>query len=70
MPPRKKETYSQAVTRLEQIVRQIEGNELEIDELAEKIREANEIVAFCNEKLTKADREIEKLLSEKPESEE
>lgn len=31
-----KETYSQAMERLEKIVRQIDNNELEIDALAEK----------------------------------
>ena len=66
----KKETYSQAMERLEKIVNQIDNNELEIDMLAEKIKEANEIIAFCSDKLTKADREIEKLLSEKQECEE
>ena len=60
----KKETYSQAMERLEKIVRQSDNNELEIDVLAEKIKEANEIIAFCTEKLTKADREVEKLLHE------
>jgi len=70
MATKKKETYAQAMTRLEEIVSRIDNNELEIDELAEKIKEANEIIAFCNDKLTKADREIEKLLSEKRDSEE
>lgn len=68
--PKKKETYSEAILRLEKIVSQIDNNELEIDRLAEKIKEANEIIAFCSDKLTKADREIEKLLSEKQECEE
>ena len=63
----KKETYSQAISRLEKIVRQIDNNELEIDVLAEKIKEANEIIVFCSEKLAKADKEVEKLLSEKQE---
>lgn len=63
----KRETYSQAIDRLEKIVRQIDDNELEIDVLAEKIKEANEIIAFCSDKLTKADKEVEKLLSEKQE---
>ena len=67
---KKKETYSQAIGRLEHIVNQIDHNELEIDQLAEKIKEANEIIAFCEDKLTKADREIEKILAEKQESEE
>ncbi len=70
MAPKKKETYSQAMERLENIVRQIDRNELEIDQLADKIREANEIIAFCQDKLTKADQEIEKLWAEKRESEE
>ena len=63
--PKKKETYSQAMERLEKIVSQIDNNELEIDELAVKIKEANEIIAFCSDKLTKADREVQKLLSDK-----
>lgn len=66
---KKKETYSQAMERLEKIVSQIDNNELDIDMLAEKIKEANEIIKFCSEKLTKADQEIEKLLSEKQECE-
>ena len=70
MATKKKETYSQAISRLEKIVNQIDNNELEIDELVDKIREANEIIAFCEDKLTKADREIEKILGEKQESEE
>ena len=67
---KKKETYSQAMERLEKIVSQIDNNELDIDILAEKIKEANEIIKFCSDKLAKADKEIEKLLSEKQESEE
>lgn len=70
MSAKKKETYSQAIERLEKIVRQIDSNELEIDELSEKIKEANEIIAVCTGKLTKADQEIEKLLQEKRLSEE
>ncbi|WP_297329208.1 exodeoxyribonuclease VII small subunit [uncultured Bacteroides sp.] len=70
MVSKKKETYSEAMARLEKIVSQIDHNELEIDTLAEKIKEANEIIAFCSDKLTKADREIENLLSERRECEE
>ena len=42
---KKKETYSEAMARLEKIVSQIDNNELEIDVLAEKIKEANGIIA-------------------------
>ncbi|KAA6327399.1 Exodeoxyribonuclease 7 small subunit, partial [termite gut metagenome] len=33
-------------------------------------KEANEIIRFCSEKLTKADKEIENLLKEKQQSQE
>ena len=59
------ESYSEALERLQKIVDQIESGELEIDQLAEKIKEANVIISFCNEKLTKADEEIKKLSQEK-----
>ncbi len=66
----KNETYSQALRRLEEIVNQIDNNELDIDLLSEKIKEANEIIAFCTKKLTKVDQEVEKLLKDKRHSEE
>lgn len=70
MATKKKETYSQAMSRLEKIVSQIDNNELDIDQLADKIKEANELIAFCQSKLMKADTEIEKILAERRESEE
>jgi exodeoxyribonuclease VII small subunit len=57
-----KESYSEAMERLEKIVRQIDNNELEVDELADKLKEANAIIAACSEKLTNVDKEIEKIL--------
>ena len=66
----KEKSYSQAMERLETIIRQVDSNELELDELVEKIKEANEIIDFCSEKLKKADTEIEKLLADKQENEE
>lgn len=61
----KKKPIFQAMERLEKIVRQIDNNELDIDILGEKIKEANEIIAFCTEKLTKADKEVEKIIARK-----
>ncbi|MBQ6037708.1 MAG: exodeoxyribonuclease VII small subunit [Bacteroidaceae bacterium] len=61
---KKKETYTQSIQRLEQIVQQIDSGELDIDELAEKIKEAKAIIAFCTEKLTHVDKEVEILLSD------
>ena len=63
-------TYSQAIKRLEEIVKLIESNQIEIDQLAEKIKEANQIIAYCTDKLTKADQEIQKLWANRLKSEE
>ena len=63
-------TYSQAIKRLEEIVKLIESNHIEIDQLAEKTKQANQIIAFCTDKLTKADQEIEKLWANRLKSEE
>lgn len=60
----KTETYTQAFERLQKIVSQIESGELDIDQLADMIKEANKLIAFCNDKLTKADEEIKKLSQE------
>ena len=55
-------TYSEAIARLDEIVQLIDNNEVEIDQLADKIKEANKLIAFCSEKLTKAEKEMENLL--------
>ena len=61
-------TYSEAIARLDEIVQLIDNNEVEIDQLADKIKEANKLITFCSEKLTKAEKEMENLLAEKQET--
>lgn len=65
----KKETYTEAMKRLEAIVAQIEGNELDIDELADRLKEAQRLIKYCRDKLYKADTEIKKMLDEGTEEE-
>lgn len=63
----KKETYDQAMDKLEKIVSQIESNELNIDSLGEKLKEAQALIKFCKEKLYKTDEEIKGILEQKDE---
>lgn len=63
----KKETYTQAMEKLEEIVAQIESNELDIDQLSEKLKEAQKLIAFCKDKLYKADEDIKKILEQRSE---
>ena len=60
----KKETYSEAMKRLEERVSRIESNELDIDQLGEYLQEAQKLIKFCKNKLYKADAEIKKILEE------
>lgn len=57
-------TYAQAKNELEEIVENIENNELDIDMLTEKVKRASELIAFCKNKLTKTDEELQKILNE------
>jgi exodeoxyribonuclease VII small subunit len=55
-------TYEQAMNRLEQIVKQIESGEMDIDSLTTNLKEAKNLVELCKEKLTKVEEEVKKCL--------
>lgn len=59
-----KETYNEAIGKLRKIVADIESNELDVDVLSEKVREASRLIKLCKEKLYKADEEVKKILEE------
>ncbi|MDD4720217.1 MAG: exodeoxyribonuclease VII small subunit [Bacteroides sp.] len=65
-----KTSYAEAIKRLEAIVNQIENSELEIDDLTKRIKEANELIKICTDKLTQVDQEVEKILIERKSIEE
>lgn len=50
--------------RLETLAREMEAGEVPIDLLATKLKEAQQLLTFCREQLTKADEEVKKLLEE------
>ncbi len=60
----KKQTYEQAMAALEQIVQEIEQGRMGIDQLAKKIKEAQELIAFCREKLVSVEKEIREIMPE------
>ena len=57
-------TYSEAVTELEEIVKQMQSNECSIDNLSELTTRSLELLQFCKDKLTKTDEELKKILSQ------
>lgn len=46
------------------IVQSIEAGELDVDVLTAKVKRASELIALCKERLTKTDKELQKLLEE------
>ncbi len=56
--------YEEAMAELEQINSQMENNELEIDQLTEKLRRAQELIKFCRTQLVNIEQEIKKILSD------
>ena len=62
---KKDQTYSDAMKRLEEIVRKIESGEMDIDSLAESLKEAKQLVAFCKGKLQHVEDEVNKIMEGK-----
>ena len=54
--------YEEAINQLETIVAQIENNEFDIDQLAERLKEAQKLIKLCRDKLYKTDEKIKVLL--------
>jgi exodeoxyribonuclease VII small subunit len=57
-------TYKEAITEIEQILAQIENNELDVDELSEKVKRVSFLINTCKEKLKNTEEEIGNILKE------
>lgn len=55
--------YEEAVAQLEDIVRKMEAGELDIDSLSQQLKTAKKLIKMCNDKLTKADEDIKKVMN-------
>lgn len=57
-------SFEQAIQRLEQIVADMEGAELPLEQVLKKYEEGTRLVQFCSQKLNEAEKKIE-ILSKK-----
>lgn len=57
-------TYIDAFNELQQIVSEIEIGEVNVDELASKIKRAAELITICKAKLIASEEEVDKLLKQ------
>jgi exodeoxyribonuclease VII small subunit len=56
--------YEAAYAELQAIVRKMENDELDIDQMSEQLKRAQELIKLCKDKLTKTDEEIKKILAQ------
>ena len=62
-------TYEAAMERLANITKSLEQGTLNIDELSDQLKEAQELLAFCKQKLTKVETDVNQILSPQPSNE-
>lgn len=55
-------TYASAITELEEIVKEIESGEIDVDVLTVKVKRATELITFCKDRLRNTQKEVEKTL--------
>ena len=64
MTAKKGLSYKEAIAEIEDILRQIEQEEPDVDQLSEKVKRLSVLVTWCREKLHNTEEEIEKILKE------
>ena len=57
-------TYSQAFEELEKLVAEIEDDGIQLDVLATKVKEAKELISFCEKKLRVIEKDVTKGMSD------
>lgn len=60
MTPTPPSGYAEAMDELQQIVEAVQSDQVDIDQLADYTRRANEIIAWCRERLRQVEEALEK----------
>ena len=61
---KKEESYNEAIEKLRRIVAEIDKDELDVDLLSAKVKEASRLIKLCKEKLYKVDADVRNVLEE------
>jgi len=57
-----KMTYKDAVSEIDDILGKIENEELDVDELSQRVKRISQLIKFCQDKLHKTETEVEDIL--------
>lgn len=58
-------TYNKAYSDLSKLVDQIEDDKIQLDTLADKVKQAKELIDFCETKLRTIDKDVKTALTDK-----
>jgi exodeoxyribonuclease VII small subunit len=64
MAKEKQLKYGEAIEEIEKILKQIENEELDVDDLTSKVRRVSELLTFCKKKLRTTEEEVEKIIKD------
>ena len=57
-------SYTEAIKQIEEILKKIESEELDVDELSDKVKKAADLLKLCKSKLHDTEEEIQKILDD------
>lgn len=60
-------TYKAAMTELESMMKILESGQPDVDDMVKHVQRASELIAFCQQKLTKTEEAIDAIFKEKEE---
>lgn len=67
MAEKKSADFEQSLTRLEELVEEMEGGELSLEAMIKHFEEGSKLVDLCNRKLNEVEQKIEKLVKKEGE---
>jgi exodeoxyribonuclease VII small subunit len=56
--------YAQALDELDQILRELEGTDVDVDRLADRVARASELIAVCRQRITAAKLRIDEVIAD------
>ena len=56
--------YAEAMAELEEILEELEGDQLDVDVLAERVRRASELIKSCRTRIARAQADVDKIVTD------
>ncbi len=59
---KKQFSYTEAISELEKIMYKLENEEIDLDQLSEKVKRASELISKCKDQLKSTEREVDNII--------